>query len=275
MLAVDRLGLPTDALRGPFLQQLSGSCDSLKMGDLRRVLMALARCWQASSVHPELLDELCGSIVAKWEELPAWQCDPRNLLAVPQHLGRLRHPHPELLNCSAGAISALISSRLSVLPADALRSFDGLLLLAPLVGSTSRSSRWRASRPSANCTPRRCCAARAPRTSGAPAASCWPRACPSGASGRCGRPRPWREEAARARPTRGRGAALAGQAVGRRGPGPPRGAGALAPQPGPRRERPRRGRELRLWAEGPCGLTAPPRRQAPTAPAARWRRRQR
>merc|ERR1719291_1576635 len=134
MLAVDRLGLPTDALRGPFLQQLSGSCDSLKMGDLRRVLMALARCWQASSVHPELLDELCGSIVAKWEELPAWQCDPRNLLAVPQHLGRLRHPHPGLLNCSAGAIAALISSRLSVLPADALRSLDGLLLLAPLVG---------------------------------------------------------------------------------------------------------------------------------------------
>merc|ERR1719181_453658 len=29
MLAVDRLGLPTDALRASFLQQLSGQCDSL------------------------------------------------------------------------------------------------------------------------------------------------------------------------------------------------------------------------------------------------------
>ena len=44
MLALDRLGLPADSLRAPFLQHLSGQCNDLSFGDLRRVLMALARC---------------------------------------------------------------------------------------------------------------------------------------------------------------------------------------------------------------------------------------
>lgn len=128
MLAVDKLGLPTDALRAPFLQQLVGSCDELSFGDLRRVLMALARCWQAAPVQKRLLNELCDAIVGKAEG-----CDPRDLIAVPQHLGRLRHLHAPLLALSVGAVADLIASRLAVLPLDALRALDGFLLLGPLV----------------------------------------------------------------------------------------------------------------------------------------------
>lgn len=128
MLAVDRLGLPTDMLRAPFLQQLSGQCDSLSFGDLRRVLMALARCWKVSPVEPDLLRELCDAITVK-----AADCDPRDLIAVPQHLGRLRHLHGGLLAAASDAVSAIISSRLAVIPLDVLRAYDGFLLLLPLV----------------------------------------------------------------------------------------------------------------------------------------------
>merc|ERR1719401_2750060 len=86
MLAVDKLGLPTDALRAPFLQQLSGQCDQLSFGDLRRILMAMARCWRGPAIDAELLDELCAAVVDKSRD-----CDPRDLVAVPQHLGRLRY----------------------------------------------------------------------------------------------------------------------------------------------------------------------------------------
>mmetsp|Transcript_30490 Transcript_30490/g.90376 ORF Transcript_30490/g.90376 Transcript_30490/m.90376 type:complete len:356 (+) Transcript_30490:49-1116(+) len=127
MLAVDRLGLSTDTLRAPFLQNLSGECLRLSFGDLRRILMALARCWQSASVHSELLDEICGAIVAKSEN-----CDPRDLVAVPQHLGRLRYVHRQLFTTSTAAIATLVSSRLAVIPLDVLRAFDGLLLLLRL-----------------------------------------------------------------------------------------------------------------------------------------------
>mmetsp|Transcript_30489 Transcript_30489/g.90371 ORF Transcript_30489/g.90371 Transcript_30489/m.90371 type:complete len:335 (+) Transcript_30489:49-1053(+) len=106
MLAVDRLGLSTDTLRAPFLQNLS---------------------WQSASVHSELLDEICGAIVAKSEN-----CDPRDLVAVPQHLGRLRYVHRQLFTTSTAAIATLVSSRLAVIPLDVLRAFDGLLLLLRL-----------------------------------------------------------------------------------------------------------------------------------------------
>lgn len=127
MVAVDKLGLPTDGLRRPFLQQLSGSCEQLSFGDLRRVLMALARCWKASPVDQDLLDEICDTLVSKAED-----CDPRDLVMVPQHLGRLQHLHMGLLGASANAVATLIASRLAVLPLDALRVLDGLLLLVPL-----------------------------------------------------------------------------------------------------------------------------------------------
>jgi len=130
MLAVDKLGLPTDALRAPFLQQLSGQCDELSFGDLRRILMALARCWQAASVDAEVMDELCNAIVDKSRD-----CDPRDLVTVPQHLGRLRHLHVPLLSASANAVATLVASRLTVLPLDALRAMDGLLLLTPLLAA--------------------------------------------------------------------------------------------------------------------------------------------
>lgn len=126
MLALDRLGLPADSLRAPFLQHLSGQCNDLSFGDLRRVLMALARC--TSSVQSEQLREICDAIHEKAEE-----CDPRDLVAVPQHLGRLRFLHPQLMARSIDAISRLISSRLSVAPLDVLRALDGLLMLASLV----------------------------------------------------------------------------------------------------------------------------------------------
>ena len=128
MLALDRLGLPTDSLRSPFLQHLSGQCSQLSLGDLRRVLMALAR---TSSVHSEQLREICDAIEEK-----AVDCDPRDLVAVPQHLGRLRFLHPPLIVRSIDAISRLISSRLAVVPLDVLRAWDGLLMLASLVEGT-------------------------------------------------------------------------------------------------------------------------------------------
>ncbi|CAE8621772.1 unnamed protein product [Polarella glacialis] len=131
MLAVDRLGLPTDSLRAPFLQQLSGQCQELGFGDLRRVLMALARCWRhCAPVQQELLGELCDAIADKAEDE---KCDPRDLVAVPQHLGRLRYVHPELLAASARAVAILVSSRLSVLQLDVLRAQDGFLMLEPLI----------------------------------------------------------------------------------------------------------------------------------------------
>lgn len=130
MLAVDRLGLPTDALRAPFLQHLAGQCEHLSFGNLRRILMALARCWQQpqAPVQEELLEELCDAIVEK-----AHNCDPRDLLAVPQHMGRLRYLHRGLFTTSTSAVATLVSSRLTVLPLDVLRALDGLLLLQALV----------------------------------------------------------------------------------------------------------------------------------------------
>lgn len=126
MLALDRLGLPSDSLRAPFLQHLSGQCSELSFGDLRRVLMALART--SSGQSEDLLREICDAIYEKAEE-----CDPRDLVAVPQHLARLRFLHPPLLARSADAISRLISSRLAVIPLDVFRALDGLLMLASLV----------------------------------------------------------------------------------------------------------------------------------------------
>lgn len=133
MLALNRLELPTDALRGPFLQHLSGQTHALSFGDLRRVLMALARCWKRDEgaqglVQSEQLEEICTAINDK-----AGECDPRDLIAVPQHLGRLQFVHHDLLQSSVNAIARLVSSRLSVLPLDVLRAVDGLFMLAPLV----------------------------------------------------------------------------------------------------------------------------------------------
>ena len=128
MLALDRLGLPTESLRAPFLQQLSGQCQQLSFGDLRRVLMALARCWQQAAVQQDLLDEICNATADK-----AVGCDPRDLVAMPQHLGRLRFLHKPLLLVSADAVSKLVTSRLTVLPLDILRAMDGLLLIASLL----------------------------------------------------------------------------------------------------------------------------------------------
>ncbi|CAJ1332505.1 unnamed protein product [Effrenium voratum] len=128
MLALDRLGLPTDSLRGQFLQQLSGQCEELSLGDLRRVLMALARCCKDCSVQPQLLREICDATYEK-----ANGCDPRDLMSIPQHLGRLQYLHSPLLARSADAISKLISCRLSVLPLDVLRALDGFMVLTPLV----------------------------------------------------------------------------------------------------------------------------------------------
>jgi len=133
MLAVDRLGLPTEALRTSFLQQLSGNCERLSFGDMRRVLMALARCWQSAPVHRDLLQELCGAIAEKAEN-----CDPRDLIVMPQHLGRLRFPHAELLPMAMNAVATAVSSRLTILPLDLLRALDGLLLLLPLVDAAAR-----------------------------------------------------------------------------------------------------------------------------------------
>mmetsp|Transcript_68993 Transcript_68993/g.180831 ORF Transcript_68993/g.180831 Transcript_68993/m.180831 type:complete len:357 (-) Transcript_68993:8-1078(-) len=129
MLAVDRLGLPTEMLRAHFLQQITGQCEQLSFADLRRMLMALARTCQTAPVESDLLDELCDAIVAKAGEKE----DPRDLITMPQHLGRLRHMHGDLLSLSASAVLALVSSRLAVLPLDALRACDGFLLLKPLV----------------------------------------------------------------------------------------------------------------------------------------------
>mmetsp|Transcript_56353 Transcript_56353/g.131653 ORF Transcript_56353/g.131653 Transcript_56353/m.131653 type:complete len:320 (-) Transcript_56353:11-970(-) len=128
MLALDRLSLPTDSLRAPFLQQLSGQCQELSFGDLRRVLMALARCWKHAHVQSELLSELCDATADK-----AQGCDPRDLVAIPQHLGRLRFLHGPLLAAAADSISQLVSSRLSVLPLDVLRATDGFMLLVPIL----------------------------------------------------------------------------------------------------------------------------------------------
>lgn len=130
MLALDRLELPTDGLRGPFLQQLGGQCESLSFGDCRRILMALARCCRHAAVPEDLLNELCASII-----LQSHDCDPRDLIAVPQHLGRLRYPHAGLLVISTKAISSLVASRLGVLPLDTLRALDGLIMLLPLIGT--------------------------------------------------------------------------------------------------------------------------------------------
>lgn len=135
MLALDRLGLPTVALREPFLQQLVGTCDRLSLGDLRRVLMALARCWKAAPAHNDIVNEICAQIADK-----AVKADPRDLLVVPQHLGRLRLPHAELIAVSAAAIQTILSSRLTVLVLDILRALDGLWLLEPLVATPAGSS---------------------------------------------------------------------------------------------------------------------------------------
>mmetsp|Transcript_90214 Transcript_90214/g.232886 ORF Transcript_90214/g.232886 Transcript_90214/m.232886 type:complete len:355 (+) Transcript_90214:77-1141(+) len=129
MLAVDRLGLSTDTLRAHFLQQLTGHCDELSFSDLRRMLMALARTSCTAPVESDLLDELCDAIVAKGVESE----DPRDLITIPQHLGRLQHKHAKLLSMVASAVVALVSSRLAVLPLDALRALDGFLLLKPVV----------------------------------------------------------------------------------------------------------------------------------------------
>ena len=128
MLALDRLGLPGDSLRTPFLQHLSGQCHELSFGDLRRVLMALARCRAQRGVQDEQLQEICDAIDEK-----AWDCDPRDLITIPQHLGRLQFVHCQLLARSTDAVSRMISSRLSVVPLDVLRALDGLLLLALLL----------------------------------------------------------------------------------------------------------------------------------------------
>jgi len=133
ILAVDRLGFSTEALRTPFVQQLGGSCDKLGFADLRRVLMAFARCWQASRVDPQLLEELCNCIVER-----AATSDPRNLIAVPQHLGRLRFPHPMLTATASSSIATVIASRLTVAPLDVLRALDGFLLLVPLLTDRSQ-----------------------------------------------------------------------------------------------------------------------------------------
>ncbi|CAE7370723.1 unnamed protein product [Symbiodinium natans] len=125
MLALDRLGLPTESLRAPFLQQLSGHCQELSFADLRRVLMALARCWKQAAVQQDLLFEICDATADK-----AIGCDPRDLVAMPQHLGRLQFLHGPLLSASADAVSRLVASRLSVLPLDILRAMDGFLLVA-------------------------------------------------------------------------------------------------------------------------------------------------
>ena len=130
MLALDRLGLPTESLRAPFLQQLSGQCQELSFGDLRRVLMALARCWKQAAVQEGLLLEICDATADKAEG-----CDPRDLVAIPQHLGRLKILHRPLLAASADAVSKLIASRLPVLALDILRAMDGFLLVAPLLGA--------------------------------------------------------------------------------------------------------------------------------------------
>jgi len=128
MLALDRLEMPTDALRAPFLQELTGNCEHFNFGDLRRILMALARCWQTAPLQHAPVDEICAQIVEK-----ARDCDPRDFVAIPQHLGRLRRPHPELTVLAVNEVAGLVSSRLGVLPADMLRAFDGLLLLEPLI----------------------------------------------------------------------------------------------------------------------------------------------
>jgi len=128
MLAVDRLELPVDTLRAPFLQQLSGQCDRLGFSDLRRVLMAFARCWQTTPLNKELLTELCDAIVVKSENT-----DPRDMIAIPQHLGRLRFVHAKLLSKAAGAVATVIASRLTIMPLDGLRAMDGFLLLVPIL----------------------------------------------------------------------------------------------------------------------------------------------
>lgn len=128
MLAVDKLGLPIDTLRAPFVQQLSGQCEELSFGDLRRVLMALARCWQRFPIDSELLDELCATLLTKSQN-----CDPRDLVAVPQHLGRLRYLHPGLIAASSSAVWTIVSSRLTVVPLDVFRALDGFLLLSSIV----------------------------------------------------------------------------------------------------------------------------------------------
>ncbi|CAK9044831.1 unnamed protein product [Durusdinium trenchii] len=130
MLALERLGLPTGSLRAPFLQHLSGQCHELSFGDLRRVLMALARCRKHGAAPQEQFQEICDAIHEK-----SVDCDPRDLIAIPQHLGRLQFVHSRLLACSTTAISRVISSRLAVLPLDVLRALDGLLLLVPLIES--------------------------------------------------------------------------------------------------------------------------------------------
>lgn len=142
MLALDRLELPTAGLRGPFLQQLGGQCESLSFGECRRILMALARCCRHAAVPEDVLSELCATIVLKSHDT-----DPRDLVAVPQHLGRLRYPHAGLLYISTQAIGSLVASRIGILPLDALRAFDGLILLLPLYagggGETAVASRER------------------------------------------------------------------------------------------------------------------------------------
>eukprot|EP00439_Symbiodinium_sp_Y106_P042212 s873_g5.t1 len=126
--------LPTESLRAPFLQQLSGQCQELSFGDLRRVLMALGRCWKHAAIQQDLLNEICNATADK-----AVGCDPRDLVAMPQHLGRLRFLHKPLLSASADAVSKLVTSRLTVLPLDILRAMDGLLLIASLLeGETAR-----------------------------------------------------------------------------------------------------------------------------------------
>eukprot|EP00928_Gymnodinium_smaydae_P054687 TRINITY_DN38419_c0_g1_i1.p1 TRINITY_DN38419_c0_g1~~TRINITY_DN38419_c0_g1_i1.p1 ORF type:complete len:260 (-),score=67.62 TRINITY_DN38419_c0_g1_i1:73-852(-) len=145
MLALDRLGLPTDSLRAPFLQQLSGNCEALSLTDLRRVLMALSRCWRSASPeaeHAGLLEELCSALASKaalaslgGSSPGAAGFDPRDLLVVPQYLGRLRFPHPDLVSLCADSIATLVRSRLAVLPLDALRALDGLRMLERLPAS--------------------------------------------------------------------------------------------------------------------------------------------
>eukprot|EP00927_Polykrikos_kofoidii_P001890 TRINITY_DN10736_c0_g4_i1.p1 TRINITY_DN10736_c0_g4~~TRINITY_DN10736_c0_g4_i1.p1 ORF type:complete len:366 (+),score=57.74 TRINITY_DN10736_c0_g4_i1:132-1229(+) len=147
MLAVDRLGLPTESLRGPFLQHLTGQCGRLNLGDLRRVLLALARCWHTAPLYQQaLLEELCSELVIKSEN-----CDPRELIAVPQHLGRLSLVHSGLLSICASATGSIVSSRLSVLPLDVLRALDGWLLLKPLLVDRPQVVRDRAESVATKC----------------------------------------------------------------------------------------------------------------------------
>eukprot|EP00933_Yihiella_yeosuensis_P012285 TRINITY_DN12063_c5_g1_i1.p1 TRINITY_DN12063_c5_g1~~TRINITY_DN12063_c5_g1_i1.p1 ORF type:complete len:221 (+),score=45.24 TRINITY_DN12063_c5_g1_i1:58-663(+) len=93
--------------------------------------MALARCWKhCAPIQQDLLREICDVIAEQ-----AVDCDPRDLVAIPQHLGRLNYVHAGLLSISATAVSKLISSRLTVLPLDILRAMDGFLLLVPIINA--------------------------------------------------------------------------------------------------------------------------------------------